>query len=297
MVCRHALTLFLMLLLTACGVGPPAPVSDRSVGSSAYQRGAKELPDVHVVQRGDTLYSIAFRYNLDHRTLAAWNAIGAPFTIYPQQVLWLRPPQQQRRSAAVTVPAPTPDPAVRKPGPVRNTVPQDTTPSAQQGATDSAASKPAPTATPTKPSTAPAAATAPAGEASNGERVAANIRWVWPVAGGQLSRGFVAADSDRQGVDIGGRLGQPVVAAADGEVVYSGAGFVGYAGLIIIKHNESLLSAYAHNRRRLVVEGDRVKAGQQIAELGQSPRGANEVYVQIRRDGQPQNPLNYLPGH
>lgn len=118
---------------------------------------------------------------------------------------------------------------------------------------------------------------------------------MWPVAGGRVSRGYVASENNRQGLDIAGTPGQPVLAAADGSVVYSGPGLTGYAELIIIKHSDELLSAYGHNRRRVVQEGQNVKAGQQIAELGRSPRGEDEVHFQIRRLGKPQNPQDYLP--
>jgi lipoprotein NlpD len=282
-VCRRTLIALLVLLLTACAGGPPAPVLDRSSGYRTVSNQAG-TPEVHLVQRGDTLYSIAFRYNLDHRTLAGWNAIGPPYTIYPEQVLWLRPPRQQQRSEV--------SPQVSKPAaaPANKPAARASTPPANSGSgtrnSGQAAAGPA-----AKKDSAPSNNTT----GTSGERLAANLRWVWPVAGGRLNREFVAGNKDRQGIDIAGMAGQPVVAAADGEVVYSGAGFVGYAGLIIIKHNDSLLSAYAHNRRRLVAEGDRVTAGQQIAELGQSPRGADEVYVQIRRNGVPQNPMEYLP--
>jgi len=282
-VCRRTLSALLALLLVACAGGPPAPVLDRSSGyrSAAYRAGT---PEVHLVKRGDTLYSIAFRYNLDHRTLAGWNAIGPPYTIYPEQVLWLRPPRQQQRSQ---VPPPVSKPAasstVKPPA-------RASTPPANSGS-ETRNSGPAAAGSGAKTESKPSNKTT----GSSGARLAANLRWVWPVAGGRLNREFVAGNKDRQGIDIGGMAGQPVVTAADGEVVYSGAGFVGYAGLIIIKHNDSLLSAYAHNRRRLVAEGDIVTAGQQIAELGQSPRGVDEVYVQIRRNGVPQNPMAYLP--
>jgi len=275
----------LALLLTACASGPPAPVLDRSSGARGSERIAAGAPEVHLVRRGDTLYSIAFRYNMDHRTLAAWNAIGPPYTIYPDQVLWLRPPQQQQRARTTSPQAPAA--AANRPPVAGSSAPATGTADARRDA---------PPAAPARQQSRPAVQPQPERKAATAaERVAANLRWVWPVAGGRLNRGFVAGNTDRQGIDIAGMAGQPVVAAADGEVVYSGAGFVGYAGLIIIKHNDSLLSAYAHNRRRLVAEGDRVKAGQQIAELGQSPRGEDEVYVQIRRDGVPQDPMQYLP--
>ena len=120
------------------------------------------------------------------------------------------------------------------------------------------------------------------------------MAWRWP-ADGQVTAGYVAGDPMRQGIDIGGQSGAPVRAAADGTVVYSGNGLIGYGELIIVKHNPAFLSAYGHNRKRLVQEGDRVKAGQTIAEMGSSAANRDELHFEIRRNGKPSNPLDYLP--
>jgi lipoprotein NlpD len=119
------------------------------------------------------------------------------------------------------------------------------------------------------------------------------VKWRWPASGSVVGR--FQADSAIPGVDIAGKAGDPVVAAADGVVVYSGNGLVGYGELIIIKHNDSFLSAYGHNRKRLVTEGQQVKAGQQIAEMGSSGSTHDELQFQIRKDGSPVDPLDYLP--
>jgi lipoprotein NlpD len=107
--------------------------------------------------------------------------------------------------------------------------------------------------------------------------------------------GFNPSAGLNKGIDIQGKLGEPVVAAADGEVVYSGTGLRGYGKLLIVKHNEQYLSAYAHNRVLLVAEGDRVKAGQKIAEVGFSGTNTAKLHFEIRLDGKPVNPLQYLP--
>lgn len=120
------------------------------------------------------------------------------------------------------------------------------------------------------------------------------IAWRWP-NGGKVIGGFVSGDQTKQGVDIAGSAGDPVQAAADGEVVYSGNGLLGYGELIIVKHNASFLSAYGHNRKRLVQEGDKVKAGQQIAEMGSSASSRDELHFEIRKNGKPVNPQDYLP--
>ncbi len=122
------------------------------------------------------------------------------------------------------------------------------------------------------------------------------VGWHWPAKGALLGR-FMAGDATRQGIDIGGADGDPVFAASDGVVVYSGSGLVGYGELIIIKHSDEWLSAYGHNRKRLVQEGQRVKAGQPIAEMGRTGAPRDEVHFEIRRNGRPVDPLQYLPAH
>jgi lipoprotein NlpD len=122
------------------------------------------------------------------------------------------------------------------------------------------------------------------------------MAWRWPSKGTMIS-GYVVGDQTRQGVDIAGKAGDPVTAAADGNVVYSGNGLVGYGELIIIKHNDTFLSAYGHNRKRLVEEGQRVTAGQQIAEMGSSSASRDMLHFEIRKNGKPINPLDYLPSH
>ncbi|WP_039956506.1 peptidoglycan DD-metalloendopeptidase family protein, partial [Xanthomonas graminis] len=118
--------------------------------------------------------------------------------------------------------------------------------------------------------------------------------WRWPADGAVVSR-FVVGETTKQGVDIAGSSGQAVRAAADGVVVYSGAGLVGYGELIIIKHNEQWLSAYGHNRKRLVNEGQNVKGGEQIAEMGRSGAARDMLHFEIRYNGKPVDPLLYLP--
>lgn len=139
--------------------------------------------------------------------------------------------------------------------------------------------------TPPRTPVATAPATAPA---------RSNISWRWPAQGAIVGR-YVAGDATKQGVDIAGTSGQAVNAAADGVVVYSGAGLVGYGELIIIKHSEQWLSAYGHNRKRLVNEGQNVKAGQQIAEMGRTGANRDMLHFEIRYNGKPVDPQQYLP--
>lgn len=122
----------------------------------------------------------------------------------------------------------------------------------------------------------------------------APLEWRWPTQGQVIGR-YVSGDPTQQGINIGGKAGQPVAAAGDGTVVYSGAGLVGYGELIIIKHSNEWLSAYAHNRRRLVAEGTKVKAGETIAEMGRTGAIRDMLHFEIRRNGKPVDPLQYLP--
>ncbi|RPE77150.1 lipoprotein NlpD [Vulcaniibacterium tengchongense] len=155
-----------------------------------------------------------------------------------------------------------------------------------QGGASAGAGAGKPAATP-RPAAAPPAA-APAAPAASG------IAWRWPADGPLIGR-YAAGDPTKQGIDIAGSGGAPVRAAADGVVVYSGSGLVGYGELIIVKHNEQWLSAYGHNRARLVNEGQLVKAGQQIAEMGRSGAARDMLHFEIRHNGKPVDPLLYLP--
>lgn len=142
----------------------------------------------------------------------------------------------------------------------------------------------------------PAGSTAPSRPpASTPTPPASRIAWQWPVTGGQIISTYLANDTTRQGIDIAGNGGEVVRAAADGTVVYSGSGLVGYGELIIIKHDEQWLSAYGHNRRRVVSEGAVVKAGQQIGELGSTGAPRNMLHFEIRQNGKPVDPQAYLP--
>jgi lipoprotein NlpD len=152
---------------------------------------------------------------------------------------------------------------------------------------------PAVTASPTTSTASTTVATSPTTVAT-GTVIPGGPNWRWPTDGDVIGR-YVAGDQTQQGIDIAGRSGQPVIAAADGVVVYSGAGLVGYGELVIIKHSEEWLSAYAHNRRRLVAEGTKVKAGDAIAEMGRTGAITDMLHFEIRRNGKPVDPLLYLP--
>ena len=154
------------------------------------------------------------------------------------------------------------------------------------------------TGTAVKPGTPAPRPSAPVPSRTTGTSVvvptASNVAWRWP-ADGAVVASFTSGDPTRQGVDIAGKAGQPVHAASDGVVVYSGSGLVGYGELVIVKHDDHWLSAYGHNRARLVNEGQVVKAGQQIAEMGRSGASRDMLHFEIRYNGKPVNPQQYLP--
>ena len=240
------------LLLVACSSSvvretPSSSSTQRPVSKPKYGATVR-------VQRGDTLYGLAFRNEINFSDLASWNNIGAPYTIYPGQSLRLYPGSGK--------------------------------PAASSART--ASRPPAASTSSRKPPAAAAVAVKPAAPISSG------FTWRWP-ADGQVVGRFVPGDASKQGVDIAGSSGQPVRAAGDGVVVYSGGGLVGYGELVIIKHNEAWLSAYGHNRKRLVNEGQNVKAGQQIAEMGRSGTARDMLHFEIRYNGKPVDPLLYLP--
>lgn len=237
----------------------------------------------YYVRKGDTLYAIAFSYGVDPMGIAKLNGISSPYTIYPGQKLKLSVPaantQNRDRSSGVQITA------VKTPG-------QVTTKTVKSPTTSSPA-KPEPvkstpvTTTGTKTKTTASAATPTSKNADPNS-------WKWPTSG-RVIRGFVAGDPARNGLDIAGKEGQPINASSGGQVVYSGNGLIGYGELIIIKHSETMLSAYAHNRVRLVKEGDQVWTGQKIAEMGRNSGDEQLLHFEIRAIGKPVNPLTYLP--
>jgi lipoprotein NlpD len=283
------------LLMTACSTvvvqQPPGGAAPRPPAPGAIVMGS------YTVIKGDTLYSIAFRNGTDFRDLAQANGISPPYTIWPGQVLKVPPHGAgavPTRVPATVVVAKAPPPS-SNPGfqPVEASTPPSPTHAATTAPAVAAASStpaPAAVATTNAPPPPPVATPVVAGGAT---RVAGGVKWRWP-ASGQLVGRF-QGNAAIPGIDIAGKEGDPVVAAADGVVVYSGNGLVGYGELVIIKHNDSFLSAYGHNRKRLVTEGQQVKAGQEIAEMGSSSSSRDELQFQIRKDGSPVDPLEYLP--
>ena len=271
--------------LSGCGSKPltRAPVEDRGAAVSkpvtpatvAVAKPAAPAPVVapdnagkagyYTVKPGDTLIRIGLDNGQSHRDLVRWNNIENPNKIEVGQVLRVAPPMVS--DTAVTT------------RPITNS----TVAAAPIGAIASA---------PTKASSAPASpgqtASAPVASGSGDD----DLNWIWP-SGGAVLAGF--DDVKNKGVDIGGAAGDPVVAAADGRVVYAGAGLRGYGNLIILKHNATYLTAYAHNQALMVKEDQAVKKGQKIAEMGNSDADRVKLHFEVRRQGKPVDPAKYLP--
>ena len=244
---------------------------DRPVGRNEY-----------MVKRSDTVYSIAFRHNLDFRALARWNGIGSDYLIYPGQVLRLTPPAAPQYRQGEILSRPVTDVGVSEESSAQpRPLPDESTGRPQSLGLDEGA--PPPTAA--KPAPAPSRPSAP--------MPSGPYRWQWPTDG-VVVRGYDPAGGSK-GLDFRGELGQAVVAAAPGKVVYSGSALRGYGELVIIKHDDVRLSAYGYNRKRLVSEGQMVRAGDPIAELGLGPENQPILHFEIRERGQPVNPVRYLP--
>ncbi|ALI02619.1 LysM peptidoglycan-binding domain-containing protein [Pseudomonas sp. FW306-02-F02-AA] len=262
--------LVLSSLLVGCSSTRSGDVRVVDRNNAAAQRPAVTTGQ-YVVRRGDTLFSIAFRYGWDYKALAARNNIPTPYTIHPGQTI-----RFDGRSGSTPTEVVTPSGTTASPS-SKFTVtrgPASGATTAKQTAAPSVANKPTPAPLP------------PAGPAPTG--------WGWP-SNGILIGKFSSNGSLNKGIDIAGDLGQPVLAASDGTVVYAGSGLRGYGELVIIKHSDTYVSAYGHNRRLLVREGQQVKVGQTIAEMGSTGTDRVKLHFEIRRQGKPVDPLQFLP--
>ena len=266
---RLPLALFAASVLAGC-------VSSPSGGVQVVDRGHNQGPAPvvqrqpvrnghYVVQRGDTLYSIAFRFGWDWKALAAHNGLRDPYLIRVGQTI-----RFDNRPVGSGQPAVASMPSVTMATPPAQSRPPVTAPPARSPVVNTPATTPV----------------TPVSRSASG--------WSWPAQGAVISR-FSSNGSLNKGIDIAGELGQPVLAASDGSVVYAGSGLRGYGELIIIKHSDTYVSAYGHNRRLLVREGQQVKAGQSIAEMGSTGADRVKLHFEIRRQGKPVDPLQYLP--
>ena len=280
-----AFCLALAMALGACSSKPQtkAPVEDRSATATqpAGAADAKPLPGAenagkpgyYTVKRGDTVMRIGLETGQAWRDIVRWNNLENPNLIEVGQVLRVVPP------VAATAAASPATGAVSRPVASSSVAPAGATPPVGQAAPAASAAAAAPAAS---ASTAPATATAGEDE----------IVFIWPGTGAVIA-GFDEAKN--KGLDLGGKAGDPVVAAADGRVVYAGAGLRGYGNLVILKHNNTYLTAYAHNQTLLVKEDQTVRKGQKIAEMGNSDADRVKLHFEIRRSGKPVDPARYLP--
>lgn len=269
------------MLTTSCRRHNPAPVRDAHYSSkktsSVIKRNKHKVKSV-VVRKGDTLYSIGFSHNIDYKKIANINNIPAPYHIYPGQKLSLvqhrlvKKNSVKKKKPAVTLTKYNP-PVIKKPTSIVAKTPV-TKPNVKPNAKPN-----------TKPNIKPTV---------QQQAPSSNSRWIWPVSGKVIST-FSQSDVSRKGIDISSPIGKSVHASNNGTVVYSGDGLRGYGELIIIKHSNNLLSAYAHNTSRLVKEGAVVNQGQVIAKSGKGTDGRPLLHFEIRKNGQPVNPLSYLP--
>ncbi len=260
---RVSTILLLSVLLHACAPPMPAPVVSREAGYQrqypSYSPRPTTKPGYYRIRRGDTIYSIAWRYGFDYREFAQWNNIRYPYRIHPGQSLRITRPGGSRSDVSQVV-----------------TRPAIETKSSQASSSDR---KPVPETRTTS---------------TNESYGVLKLRWQWPT-NGRVSTGFRKGDQSRKGVLLSGRMGQEIKAAEAGTVVYSGSGLIGYGKLVIIKHNKNYLSAYGHNQKLLVKEGDKVKKGTHIAAMGKNGSGNTVLHFEIRRNGVPVDPLALLP--
>lgn len=296
--------LWTSLLLAGCSTTHVAPVVDLTGANPAVvvhnaASVADQTPNAHlathVVQKGDTLYSIALEYGLDYRELAAWNHLDDVNHIRIGETLQVAAADAGSSSAAVQASAIKAEIVTTQMNAEVHTLtqPQAIKLPYSQAAMAQLAQAGNGMGLPAQPGIGPKPV-ASADKASVVQQANdAGLDWTWP-ADGRVIAGFDDAKNSK-GIDISGSRGQPVFAAAAGKVVYSGAGLHGYGKLVIIKHNASFLTAYAHNQQILVKEGQTVSRGQKIAEMGDSDANQVELHFEVRQMGKPVDPLKYLP--
>ncbi|MBP5997390.1 MAG: peptidoglycan DD-metalloendopeptidase family protein [Azonexus sp.] len=319
---RAFVPLVAAMLLAGCMSQPPAPTVDRSSGQARQSAVATPSgPGYYTVKRGDTLYRIALEHGQDYKDVAAWNNITNPGSIREGQVLRVAPPGAAPAAAGgpvvaqpvVTAPVvetqslDAPGKVVSAPAPTTSTSteglkreprggkePYSDEAYARLNRSGEAAPKTTLAAVDPKPEpkTEPPPEAKPEPRAEPAAVGSDDVAWQWP-SSGKVTNGY--SDAGNKGLDFGGKSGDPVQAAADGKVVYAGAGLRGYGELVIVKHNATFLSAYAHNRKILVKEGQQVTRGQKIAEMGNTDSESVKLHFEIRKQGKPIDPSLYLP--
>jgi len=291
---RFVLLTFTLGLLGACSTtSRQAPVIERPAGAAAAPRvhpapapAEEPKPDLHgtyTVHKGDTLLRIALDHGQNYRDIVAWNNLADPDDIKVGQVLRVAPPERVAGVQTSPVPMPGAETRItqpRKPAPRDNRRPEPPVVAEAPKAEPARGEKAEPAAT----GIAPGATVT----ATDDER----LSWMWP-ADGKIVATF--DEGKNKGIDIAGRPGQQVMAAGAGKVMYAGSGIRGYGNLVIVKHSNSLLSAYAHNKTIVVKEGQNVSKGQVIAEMGDSDADSVKLHFEIRQQGKPVDPARFLP--
>ncbi|TWC71665.1 peptidoglycan DD-metalloendopeptidase family protein [Herbaspirillum sp. SJZ099] len=304
-------------ILAACSSTPnqQAPVVERTSSGKPAEAASAAAPAAapagrgyYTVKKGDTLYRIALEAGQSYRDIVAWNNLSNPNDIKVDQVLRVAPPDgaggQAQTAAVAPVPAsgievkPLGAPGAATPAAAAAGVSNKTGPRGDKRAYSESAlaelEKPDTAAAPAATAPAAPAKAEPAHPAEKPVPVATDdegVSWMWPAEGKVVG----TFDGGKKGLDIAGKSGQPVLAAGAGKVMYAGSGIRGYGNLVIIKHTNNLLSAYAHNKAILVKEGQSVTKGQRIAEMGNSDSDSVKLHFEIRQQGKPVDPAKYLP--
>lgn len=291
-----------VIAVAGCASHAPAPVIERTPAPDAAPaaRGSTPQPmastrGMYTVKRGDTLYGIALEHGQDYKDVAAWNNLEDPNRIRVGQQLRVAPAEDEAPVAVVrpvTSSAPVESNVVAANSETLKREPKGgKLPWSEQALARLREPAPQPVQQQAQQQPKPADKPAEAAPAAVGDDA---IDWAWPAPGKPLA-GFAEGAGGNKGIDIAGKSGEPVGAAADGKVVYVGSGLRGYGNLVIVRHNATYLSAYGHNSKILVKEGQAVTRGQKIAEIGNSDADQAKLHFEIRRQGKPIDPLKYLP--
>jgi lipoprotein NlpD len=281
-------------LLVSCASNTPAPIIDRAPPLLLERTTAVELkPGEYMVKRGDTLYGIALDHGQDHRDIAAWNNLDNPNLIKIGQVLRVRPPETAVENGPVAETRPVAPPPQIESHPVTNESLKREPKGGTQPYSDEAwAQMQKSAAVPAQAKPAEPGAASGVKSATTVVPVVADINWAWPTAN-KTATPF--SEGSTKGIDFDGAVGDSVLAAASGKVTLVTNSLRGYGNLIVVKHNTTYLSVYAHNSKMLVTEGQAVSKGQKIAEIGSSDSDHPNLHFEIRREGKPVDPTKYLP--
>ncbi len=313
---RVLLTFGIISAITGCATHSPAPVSGLKKDYGSVSRGSYR-GSYYEVQKGDTLYFIAYITDKDVNELIRYNHLQKPYTIYPGQKLNLwrpvyTPPSYGGTGAGTevaavastvkpSVQAPSPPPVSSRATPIAP-VPSKNSSQGVSKNTLSPAQKLSKKGAEKRVEQSKSKEYVESAGKQNVNKSVSNSKpqndkitsWLWPTKG-RVIKNFSAGDQGNKGIDIAGQRGQAIVSTAGGTVVYSGNALRGYGNLVIVKHNDNYLSAYAHNDRLLVHEGQSVKAGQKIATMGSSGSSSVRLHFEIRYQGKSVNPKRYLP--